>query len=120
MPDLKPRAKTLVELADIARFYVAARPMPLDDKAAKALDAAARELLAGLIAAARRRRVERSRRSKHWSGDYADSKSQKLGDGGAAAAHRADRVDQFAAFFEVMRVLGRDESLGRIRDVLNR
>src|SRR5579875_2192380 len=31
MPGLKPRAKTLVELADNARFYVERRPLRLDD-----------------------------------------------------------------------------------------
>src|SRR6516165_7298664 len=34
LPGLKPRAKTLVELADQARFYVEKRPLPIDDKAA--------------------------------------------------------------------------------------
>src|SRR5260221_12782690 len=33
MPGLKSRAKTLVELAESARFYVAARPLALDPKA---------------------------------------------------------------------------------------
>ena len=35
MPGLKPRAKTLVELANNAGFYVAARPIGLDEKAQK-------------------------------------------------------------------------------------
>ena len=39
MPGLKPRAKTLVELADRARFYVVPRPIPRSGDAAKMLDA---------------------------------------------------------------------------------
>src|SRR5262249_31731344 len=47
MPGLKTRAKTLVELADIAHFYVAPRPIPIDDKAKTQL-APARPLLGAL------------------------------------------------------------------------
>ena len=42
MPQLKERAKTLVELVDNARFLIAERPLPLDEKAAKLLDGDAR------------------------------------------------------------------------------
>jgi glutamyl-tRNA synthetase len=38
MPGLKPRAKTLLELADAAVFYVHPIPLPLDAKAGKALN----------------------------------------------------------------------------------
>jgi glutamyl-tRNA synthetase len=37
MPGLKPRAKTLPELAEAAVFYIHPLPLPLDPKAAKAL-----------------------------------------------------------------------------------
>ena len=48
MPDLKERAKTLVELADSCRFLVAIRPLSLDPKAEALLDDKARQLLARL------------------------------------------------------------------------
>ena len=51
MPGLKPRAKTIVELAQKARFYVAKRPIPLAADAAKALSAEARQRLGALGAA---------------------------------------------------------------------
>src|SRR5262249_15886363 len=38
MPGLKSRAKTLVELAEIAHFYVAPRPIPIDVKGKALLD----------------------------------------------------------------------------------
>src|SRR5690348_5298949 len=50
MPELKLRPKTLVELAANARFLVASRPIPLDDKAAKLLTSETRRLLAELLA----------------------------------------------------------------------
>ncbi len=46
LPALKPRAKTLRELANGARFYVAPRPIALEDKAKALLDPAARTRLA--------------------------------------------------------------------------
>ena len=46
MAGLKARAKTLVELADNARFYVALRPIPMDDKAKAQGTPEARALLA--------------------------------------------------------------------------
>src|SRR6266849_2238643 len=48
MPGLKERAKTLIELVDGARFIVAARPLPLDDKAVALLTGEARALLGEL------------------------------------------------------------------------
>ena len=45
MPDLKARARTLDELAAVARFYVLPRPLRLDPKAERQLDPAARALL---------------------------------------------------------------------------
>src|SRR5438445_414629 len=50
MPSLKERAKTLIELADGARFIVAERPLVLDDNAAGLLTAEARNLLGDLSA----------------------------------------------------------------------
>lgn len=48
MPGLKARARTLVELARGAAFYLRPRPLPLAPEAAARLDAAARALLAGV------------------------------------------------------------------------
>src|SRR3546814_20423138 len=48
MAGLKPRARTLVELAENARFYVAPVPIPMEPKAAALLDADGRPALAGL------------------------------------------------------------------------
>src|SRR5256886_17640176 len=50
MAGLKERAKTLVELADGARFIVAERPLVLDNNAAGLPTAEARNLLRDLLA----------------------------------------------------------------------
>src|SRR5262249_26333496 len=51
LPSLKERAKTLQELVDGAAYLVAERPLPMDDKAAKLLDADGRAVLAGVLPA---------------------------------------------------------------------
>ena len=61
LPSLKERAKTLQELVDGAAYLIAERPLALDDKAAKLLDADARALLAKLAAAAGGGRLDRGR-----------------------------------------------------------
>ncbi len=116
MKGLKQRAKTLVELADSALFYVAERPLKLDDKAAKLLTAEGKAVLKDLavhLAA-----------QKHWDEQdleqavrgFAEAKG--LGLGKAAQPLRAALTGSTASpgLFEVMEVLGRDEALARIAD----
>jgi glutamyl-tRNA synthetase len=116
MPGLKPRAKTLVELAEIAHFYVVDRPIPMEDKA-KALLAPAKQLLEELAAALQdcvwdAATLEAAVRA------YAESHGLKLG--AAAQPLRAALTGSAASppIFEVMAVLGRDESLARLADAV--
>jgi glutamyl-tRNA synthetase len=117
MPELKLRPKTLVELAANAFFIIARRPLQLDPKAAALLTEPARELLAELLpllaaadwhAAALEQVVRR----------FAEEKGVKLG--AIAQPLRAALTGATASpgIFAVMAVLGREESLGRIADVL--
>ena len=122
MSGLKPRAKTIVELADKARFYVAPRPIRPAPDAAKVLAAEARQLLGELPSWLSipvfvdlhllwdRDSIED--RIRH----FADAKGVKLGQ--VAQPLRAALTGSLASpgIFEVMEVLGRDESLGRIAD----
>ena len=115
MPGLKTRAKTLADLAEVARFYVERRPIPIDDKARAILDEDARRLLRALAealpqqpwtAAALEARVR----------EFAEAQGQKLG--AAAQPLRAALTGATASppIFEVMEVLGPEETLGRIAD----
>jgi glutamyl-tRNA synthetase len=118
MPELKPRAKTLVELAEKARFYVMKRPIRPSGDAAKMLTAEARERLGGLaadfadVADAEWRAGVLDKRLR----DFAGAQGVKLG--AVAQPLRAALTGSLASpgIFEVMEVLGRDESLGRIAD----
>ncbi|CAA7625782.1 glutamate--tRNA ligase [Magnetospirillum sp. UT-4] len=116
MGGLKERAKTLVELADSAAFYARRRPLALDDKAAKALaDDEARALLSEFLNAAAagewtKAALEEAARV------FAEARGQKLGK--IAQPLRAALTGSSVSppIFEVMEVLGREETLGRVDD----
>ncbi len=116
MPGLKERAKTLVELLDSATYLFATRPLALDDKAAKLLDEAARSMLKRLTA--------RLADCGAWQADvleaavraFAEAEDLKLGK--VAQPLRAAVTGRGVSppIFDVMEVLGREESLARIMD----
>ncbi len=118
LPGLRERAKTLVELLDGAKFIHAARPLPMEEKAAALLDEAGRTVLAGL----RPRFAELA----EWSvasteavvRAHAEEAGLKLGK--AAQPLRAAMTGRTTSpgIFDVLAVLGREEVLGRIDDVL--
>ena len=121
MPELKPRAKTLVELAEKSRFYVMKRPIRPNGDAVKMLTADARQRLGALaadfadVAEAEWRAGILDRRLR----DFAGAQGLKLG--AVAQPLRAALTGSLASpgIFEVMEVLGRDECLGRIADAAN-
>jgi glutamyl-tRNA synthetase len=118
MNGLKARAKTLVELAENARFYVRQRPLELDAKAAAMLTTEARAVLSANAAA--------MSQVSHWTAEaleqadreFAADKALKLGQ--VAQPKRAALTGSTSSppIYEVMEVLGRDESLGRLADAL--
>ena len=119
MPELKLRPKTLAELAANARFLVASRPIPIDDKAAKLLSPQARALLAGL-APVLGRADWRPDLLEQRVRDFAEANAVNLG--AVAQPLRAALTGSIASpgIFMVMEILGRDETLGRIADAVER
>ena len=118
MPGLKPRANSLVALAENAAFYVAERPIAMDAKAARLLgeDAGAvLETLHGTLETLESWEEEDIERSIR---EFAQSRGIKLG--AVAQPLRASLTGSNASpgIFEVAAVLGKAETLGRIRDVL--
>jgi glutamyl-tRNA synthetase len=116
MPGLKERAKTLVELLDSAAFLYAKRPLALDDKAAGLLANGGRERLAGAL--------QMLEALPNWTTEStegavraaAEAAGVKLGQ--IAQPLRAALTGRSTSpgLFDVMAVLGRDESLARLRD----
>jgi glutamyl-tRNA synthetase len=120
MPGLKPRAKTIVELAERACFYVAPRPIAPAADAAKVLTGEARALLAEAAEALRdgpsAEGAWHSAALEQKIRDFATARAVKLG--AIAQPLRAALTGSLASpgLFEVMEVLGRDEVLGRLQD----
>ncbi len=114
MAGLKARAKTLVELADSATFYVKKRPLVLDDKAQKLLAGPGSERLAALIPALEAVSDWTAPALEAAVRAAAESAAIKLGD--LAQPLRAALTGGATSppIFEVMAVLGRAESLGRL------
>jgi glutamyl-tRNA synthetase len=114
MPVLKVRARDLNELAEGAAFLFAQRPLPLSDKAAALLDADARALLAR-ISACLRGQAEWTTSALETS-LKAFAEELGLGLGKLAQPLRAALTGQTTSpgIFDVLALLGRDESLARI------
>src|SRR4051794_15425147 len=119
MAGLKERAKTLVELVDGARFIVANRPLVLDEKAKGLLTPEARQLLGDIS--------ENLSTIEPWNAEateqavraFAERKGVKLGS--VAQPLRAALTGRTTSppIFDVLAVLGKVESLGRLQDQLS-
>ena len=115
MPALKERAKTFPELLEKAAFALSDRPIEPDEKAAKSLDAESRGILNELTP---------HLQNASWSRDeleqilnqFAEEKGTKFGRlAGPLRAALAGR-SVTPSVFDMMLVLGREETLARLTD----
>jgi glutamyl-tRNA synthetase len=119
MPGLKDRAKTLVELAENTYYLTANRPLQPDEKAAGILDEAAKTILSEVL--------KRFQELEEWNAatteaavrEFAENSGLKLGK--IAQPLRAALTGRSTSpgVFDVLEVLGREESLGRIQDQID-
>jgi glutamyl-tRNA synthetase len=116
LPSLRPRAKTLLDLLDGAAYLIAERPLPLDDKAKKLLDPQARALLPALEAELAAVADWQAATLETAVKAFAEQGGRKLGQ--IAQPLRAALTGRAVSppVFDVMQVLGRAETLARIRD----
>ena len=116
MPGLKERAKTLIELCDGALFIAAQRPLDLDEAARKQLDDAGRAMLAKAAAALGAVDDWSAATTEAAIRDLATREGVKLGQ--VAQPLRAALTGRATSppVFDVLSVLGKAESLGRLAD----
>jgi glutamyl-tRNA synthetase len=116
MPGLKERAKTLLELLDGARFLTGGRPIALDDKASAVLTAEARAMLGEIAAELEAIEPWTAAQSEQALRTFAERKGAKLGS--VAQPLRAALTGRTTSpgIFDVLAVLGKTESLARLRD----
>ena len=116
LPELQPRAKTVLELIDLAQFIYAKRPLQMDEKAAKQLGEDNRVMIAEL--------VSQLRELNDWSVDiisdrirvFAEERELKLGK--VAQPLRAALTGRTVSpgVFEVMALIGQEETCARLSD----
>ncbi|MEM8591762.1 MAG: glutamate--tRNA ligase [Pseudomonadota bacterium] len=115
MSSLKERAKTFPELLEKAQYILASRPIEPDEKAAKALDKVSRGILSELTP---------QLQTASWTRDalealmaeFAEARGTKFGKlAGPLRAALAGR-SVTPSVYDMMLVLGRDESIARIAD----
>ena len=119
MPQLKPRAKSVLDLAEGARFLFASRPLSLDPAAAVLLDADGIALVAQVRAAIAV--------CEDWTQAGLENAVRQvaaragLGLGKIAQPLRAALTGTTTSpgIFDVLALLGREETLGRLDDALS-
>jgi glutamyl-tRNA synthetase len=118
MPALKERAKTLIELLDSSRFLWADRPLAIEDKAKALLTAEARALLAALAVKFEAIATWDAATTEAAVRDLAEDSGIKLGS--LAQPLRAALTGRATSpgIFEVLELLGKNESVARIKDVV--
>lgn len=116
IPELQPRAKTVLELIDLAQFIYATRPIAPDAAAAALLTPDARGVLSSI--------AETLGGLNEWSVPAIDAAMRRLAEekglklGKLAQPLRAALTGRTVSpgIFEVMVLIGRDESMARLND----
>jgi len=117
VPGLKQRAKTLVELADSAHFYVVERPLKLTDKAAELVTGEGASVLADLAGELRLFDAWEAAGIEAKVRQYAENKGLKLGKVAQPLRAALSGSTVSPPIFEVAELLGKTESLARIADI---
>ena len=120
MPGLASRAKTTNELVDFASFYIVDAPIKMNDKARASLcDPVAGEMLSTL--------AELLKKATSWdeaeldgiARRVAESRGLKLGKGAQPLRAALTGSNVSPSIFEVMVVLGPDETLTRLENAVS-
>ncbi len=114
---LKERAKSVISLADSAAFLIAERPLSFDEKALKLLDDNSKQVLSRL--------ADRLEALGDWNKEQieaavretAEAEDLKLGKIAQPLRAALTGTTVSPGIFDVLEVLGKENSLGRIRDV---
>lgn len=120
MPELKPRAKDLNDLAEGALFLFRSRPLDMDEKAAALLEGGAPDLLARVHQALSAVADWTQEATEQAVRGVSEEAGVKLGQ--VAQPLRAALTGRTTSpgIFDVLVLLGRDESLARIADRMNK
>ena len=118
LPVLKPRAKSLIDLIEGSQFLRAERPLSLDESAKKIIDDQSLKVLEGLLVQLQSLENWTAAAVEEAIRAYAKQEALKLG--AIAQPLRAALTGKTTSpgIFDVVVLLGREEALARIRDLL--
>ncbi|WP_421781584.1 glutamate--tRNA ligase [Kiloniella litopenaei] len=116
MAGLKERAKTIIDLAESAAFYVKSRPLQLNDKAKKLLSDEGKENLKNLLPALQNLATWEEDLLENTVKSFAEENELKLGKVAQPLRAALSGSNVSPGIFEVMAILGKDESINRITD----
>jgi glutamyl-tRNA synthetase len=119
LPGLRPRAKTLIDLAEGASFLFAARPLPMSPDATKHLSVEARTLLGRLA-------TRLGEAGDPWASEplerlvraFAEAEGVKLGQVAQPLRSALTGLSVSPPVFDVLAALGRKAALERLSDVV--
>ncbi|MEI7668617.1 MAG: glutamate--tRNA ligase [Pseudomonadota bacterium] len=118
MNGLKQRAKTINELAENAAFYMMPRPIQMNEKAEAILNSDAINILADLSVLFENTLDWSEENLQNTAKKHVEEKSNKLGNIAQPIRAALTGSNISPSVFEAMFVLGKEESLARIKDVL--
>ncbi|OFX11837.1 MAG: glutamate--tRNA ligase [Alphaproteobacteria bacterium RIFOXYD12_FULL_60_8] len=119
MEGLKPRAKNLVELAESALFYAQERPLRFDEKALKNLDSEAIAHIAAIVPRFENETAWTRSALEDVTRIFSETHEIKLGKIAQPLRAALTGAATSPPVFEIMEILGREESLARLKDVLH-
>lgn len=116
MDELKTRAKTLEELAELGSFYIFSCPIPMDDKVLQSLDSNAQALLRDFSPILQETELWSHDSLESLAREFVEQRQIKLGD--LAKPLRAALTGRPVSpgIFDVMVTLGKEETLERLKD----
>ncbi|MFW0776638.1 MAG: glutamate--tRNA ligase [Rickettsiales bacterium] len=116
MAGLKQRAKTIKELAENAKFYASRRPIEMDEKALSILDNEGKNTIQALLPQLNAQEDFTHEATMALVKAYAESKDTKLGKVAQPLRAALSGKTTSPSVFEIMEILGKEESLGRLKD----
>jgi len=116
MGGLKERAKTLVELMKGAQFLFAQRPLPMDEKAQQIIRDGGREVLAAILPVLQQVENWLAHDIENAVKNHAEAQGLKLGKVAQPLRAALTGTSTSPGIFDVLEVLGREESLARLAD----
>lgn len=117
LPALKERATTLIELAQTGLFFLRPRPLPLNDDAQKQLDATARAMIGDARQALETLPSFDAATIEATIKEFAAKKELKMGKVGMPLRAALTGTTNSPSIFQVAEILGRDETLARLKDI---